>query len=252
MAFTAKSFSIFLLLITLLSSLRTQASKVPNVNPNTKQPPNNQQQEPKFLPENEHPYGLYSQDSGHIPHSTTTPNDNPAATPATNVVPYDPAPYVTEPAEERNSYTTNPNNNYYYNGAQNYYNSQQEEESSYQTYPANANNRKTNNYYYNAGRFRGGATLNSRDKYFNNGGGANNGYDQPQGMSDTRSLENGKYFYDINTDMYSSNHPYEMLRRIGARNEYNNMNNAYEFNGENSMGGYQNQDEFQDEVNNMP
>ncbi|KAI3466697.1 hypothetical protein Pfo_023360 [Paulownia fortunei] len=299
MASSAKHFFLFLLL-TLLSSLHTHArdsqffNKVSsttnnNVVPYSKQPSNNQQEEPNFLPENENGYGLYGHESGQLPPSATKTNGEAATTTAYNTeskqplhkyLPknYNPVAYVTEPEgisdsttfTEEKSFTSNPdNNNNYYNGAQNYYNNQQEEESEYRSYPTTTNNRNSNNYYYNGGssfnsqpqgltdtRFRGGATLSSREKYFNNGGGAN-GF-QAQGMSDTRFLENGKYFYDVNTEKYSSNHPYESLRGGRARNEYDSRNyygnsgNAYEFNSENSMGRYQNQDEFQDEENNLP
>ncbi|KAI3456231.1 hypothetical protein Pfo_012894 [Paulownia fortunei] len=270
-----------------------------NVVPNNKEAPNNQQeqQDPSFLPESENGYGLYGHESGQLPPSATTATGEPATTtttlynteseqPVHKYLPknYNPVAYVTQPEgitdsttfPEEKSYTTNPNNNNnnnnnnYYNGAQNYYNSQQQEETEYRSYPTTANNRDNTNYKYNGGssfnsqpqglsdtRFSGGATLSSRERYFNNGG-EGNGF-QPQGMSDTRFLENGKYFYNVNTEKYSSNHPYESLRGVRARNEYNNRNyygnsenNAFEFNSENSMGGYQNQKEFQDEENNMP
>lgn len=165
--------------------------------------------------------------------------------------------YVTEPEDindstkftEEKSFTTNPDNhNNYYNGAQNYYNNQQEEESKYRSYYNGGSSFNSQPEGLKDTRFRGGATY--------NGGGFR---PQPQGLSDTRFLENGKYFYDVNTEKYSSNHPYESLRGVRARNEYNNRNyygnsgNAYEFNNGNSIGGYQNQvDEFQDEENNLP
>ncbi|KAK6124381.1 hypothetical protein DH2020_041874 [Rehmannia glutinosa] len=267
MALSAKQFSLFLLLISLLSTHARDSqffNKIPSTNnnnnnvvPNNKETPNinqleqeqqqQQQQQPNFLPENENGYGLAFDQPAHkyLPKN------------------YNPVAYVTKPDDvndsntlaEEKSYSTNPNTNTnYYNGAQNYYNGQQEE---YRSYPTTTNN---NNYYdHNVGmsdtRFRGGAAVSSRERY----GGEANGFGfQPQGMSDTRALENGKYFYDVSTEKYSSNHPYESLRGARRGNEYNNgnyygnsENNGYEFNSENSMGGYQNQ-EFQDEENNMP
>ncbi|KAK4439976.1 protein E6 [Sesamum alatum] len=305
MASSAKQFSLFLLLITLLSPLQTHArdsqffNKIPsttnkNVVPNDiKEAPTNQQeqQQPNFLPDNENSYGLYGHETGLIPPSTTTTTTHEPATttpyeteskqPVHKYLPknYNTVAYVTEPEEvsdsntfaQEKTYTTNPNsdNVNYHNARQNYYNSQQEEEETEdRSYPTTSNNRDNNNYYYNGEssfnsqpqglsdtRYRGGATLNSRERNSDNGF-------EPQGMSDTRLMGNGKYYYDINTGRYSRNHPYESLRGVRARNEYNNRNyygnsenNGYELSSENSInGGYQNQEEFQqDEENyNMP
>ncbi|KAL2253188.1 UNVERIFIED_CONTAM: Protein E6 [Sesamum indicum] len=276
-----------LLLLTLLSSLHTHArdsqyfNKVSSTT-NTKEIPSNQQAEPNFLPENENSYGLYGHESGQLPPSTTA-YDTESKQPSHKYLPknYNPVAYVTQPdvvsentpfTEDKTFTSTNTDNNNYYNGGdQNYYNNQQEDqEPEFRSYPGAATNNR--NYHYNGGssfnsqpqelsetRFSGGATSSiRRNNYFNNGGEANYGF-QPQGMSDTRFLENGKYYYDVNTDKYSSNHPYETLKRGQARNEYSNRNyygnseNAYEFsNRDNSMGGYQNQDEFQQDENDLP
>ncbi|KAL7129983.1 hypothetical protein ABFS83_13G103400 [Erythranthe nasuta] len=213
---------------------------------------------------------------------------------------YNPVAYVTQPEldvtdnsptlAEENSYTTDPDtinsNNNYYNGEQKYYNGQQETEETeyYRSYPTAtttttaATNNNNNKYYYNNNNnagggssfnsqpqeyYRGGSsatTFNSRERRSNNGGGF-----QPQGLSDTRSLENGKYYYDVSTEKYSTNHPYQNLRGsvrprnndqlYGNRNYYENSeNNVGEFNRENTMGGYQNQEnQYQyEEDNNMP
>ncbi|KAK6149945.1 hypothetical protein DH2020_017470 [Rehmannia glutinosa] len=271
MALSAKQFSLFLLLISLLSTHARDSqffNKIPSTNNNNNEQ-EQQQQQPNFLPENENGYGLYGHESGQLPPSattgeptTTTPFTGAFDQPAHKYLPknYNPVAYVTKPDDvndsntlaEEKSYSTNPNTNTntnYYNGAQNYYNGQQEE---YRSYPTTTNN--NNNYYnHNVGmsdtRFRGGAAVSSRERY----GGESNGFGfQPQGISDTRALENGKYFYDVSTEKYSNNHPYESLRGDNNRNyNGNSENNGYEFNSENSMGGYQNQ-EFEDEENNMP
>ncbi|KAL2484068.1 protein E6-like [Forsythia ovata] len=197
---------------------------------------------------------------------------------------YNPVAYVTEPEDSttftEKSYTNDPNNygggnfneqpqglsetrsiggenpnhreDHYRNDGGNYYNSQQED---------NIRGNRRNNYYNNGDgnfndqpqrlsdtRFIGGAAPNHRENYYRNGGDLNNF--QRQGMSDTRFLENGKYFYDINSEKYSSNHPYESLGGIRARNEYRNRNyygnneNSYEYN--NSKEEFQNQDDFQE------
>ncbi|KAL0398559.1 UNVERIFIED_CONTAM: protein E6 [Sesamum radiatum] len=310
MASSAKQFSLFLLLITLLSPLRTHArdsqffNKIPstttkNVVPNdVKEAPSNQQeqeQQPNFLPDNENSYGLYGHDTGVLPPSTTTTSSSEAATttgepasttlydteskqPVHKYLPknYNTVAYVTEPEEvsdsntfaQEKTYTTNPNsdNVNYHNARQNYYNTQQEEEETeYRSYPATTNNRDNNKYYnYNGGS----SSFNSQsqpqglsDTRYSRERNSDNGF-EPQGMSDTRFMGNGKYHYDINTGRYSRNHPYERLRGVGARNEYNNNrnyygnseNNGYELSSETSIGGgYQNQEEFQDEENyNMP
>ncbi|XP_057764443.1 protein E6-like [Salvia miltiorrhiza] len=205
---------------------------------------------------------------------------------------YNPVAYVTHPESDVNQGTaafpeessfsaTHPDNdnnrNNYYSGAQNYYNNnqqQQEEDTEFRSYPAAANNgdNAAGNFYYNGGssfnsqpqgQSEGAATFsNGRNSFQPQGqseGAATfssrrNSF-QPQGMSDTRYLENGKYYYDLNSEKYSSNHPYETLRGARPQNEFNNRNfygnNAYEFNGDNSMGGYQNREEFQDDEN-MP
>ncbi|KAL1562658.1 hypothetical protein AAHA92_05219 [Salvia divinorum] len=174
---STNQFSLFLLLITLSSSLHTHARDSQFFN---------KAQQASFLSENENSYGLYARNSSQSLPSTTIP--------ATERLPknYNPVAYVTLP-ESTSSFNSNPNNNY------------------------------------------------------NSGGG--------DGMSDTRFLESGKYFYDLNTEKYSSNHPYEILREDQTRNVvynknfYGNSENAYEFNGE----GYQTQDEFDDDgVNNLP
>ncbi|CAI9755169.1 unnamed protein product [Fraxinus pennsylvanica] len=266
--------------------------------PNTKkEESNNQQRDSSFLPENENVYGLYGHESGQLPPSTTTTTTaTDSGEPATTkYLPknYNPVAYVTEPEDmttfTEKSYTTvDPNNygggnfneqpdglsgtrfmggetpnhreNYYRNGGGNYYNSPQED---------TMRGYRRNDYYNNGGgsfndqtqglsdsRFMDGASSNHRENYYRNGGDVNNF--QQQGMSDTRFLENGKYFYDVNSEKYSSNHPYESLRGIRARNEYRNRNyygnneNSYEYN--NSMEEFQNQDEFQENQDgeNMP
>ncbi|KZV51120.1 homeobox protein 2-like [Dorcoceras hygrometricum] len=261
------------LLLTLLSSLLHIAhardsqffNKIPtainnNAIPDEEQPSliNQQQQEPSFLPENGNRYGLYGQESGERPHSsadTTTPDGIDSKQPLNKYRPknYNPVAYVTQPEDFGDALPLTS-----YENSNGYANTQQEEEE-YRSYPTTTPNNR-NNYvnYYGRGssfnsdplattetRFMGGA---ASEKYSNNGGETSR-Y-QPQGMSDTRSLESGKYFYDVNSDKYSINHPYTRLNGVPATNEYSDSENTYEFNGENSIGGYRNQDNFQDEEDN--
>ncbi|XP_073056085.1 uncharacterized protein [Primulina eburnea] len=204
----------FVLLLTLFSSMKTQArdsqffdkvsSTTTNVAPNKEQPLNNQQQEPNFLPENENGYGLYSHESGQLPPSATTTTAEPTTTTSTTAEPlhkylpknYNPVAYVTEPENVQDSsnsfsedtYTNslkyNDDENSNYKDGQNYYDNQadqkeyQTREPKYRSYTANtftANNRYSNdNFNYNGG------------SSFNSG---------PQGLSDTRfdSRENNFY-----------------------------------------------------------
>ncbi|KAL6574023.1 hypothetical protein OROHE_001565 [Orobanche hederae] len=52
---------------------------------------------------------------------------------------------------------------------------------------------------------------------------------KPQGMSDTRFLENGKYHYDLNSHKYSQNHPYEVLKATNNRNAQLPSSKNYKF-----------------------
>ncbi|CAI9787942.1 unnamed protein product [Fraxinus pennsylvanica] len=327
MAPSATNFFLLLLLLALSSAVHTRAgdsqsfNKIPSTttnvvkitqSPNTKkEEPNNQQQEPSFLPQNENVYGLYGHELGQLPPSTATATSTNIEPETTKYRPknYNPVSYVTEPEDmttfTEKSYTAGPNNyaggnfdeqpqglsetrfmggatsnhheNYYRNGGGSYYDSPQENAmkgyrsnnyynnggGSYYNSPQENTMRgyRRNNYYNNGGgsfngqpqglsdtRSTGGATSNHRENYYRNGGDMN--HFQQQGMSDTRFLENGKYFYDVNSEKYSSNHPYESLKGTGARNEYRNKNyygnneNSYDYN--NSMGEFQNQDELQE------
>ncbi|XP_052203492.1 uncharacterized protein LOC127808858 [Diospyros lotus] len=100
----------------------------------------------------------------------------------------------------------NKNNNYNYHNGGNGYNSQRQQQDF------------TNSDIYNAG---------------------GDHYGEPQGMSDTRFMENGKYYYDPNGE---SSRGVEYSNRKGY---YGNNGNTYEY--RNSMEGYQNQqEEFQE------
>ncbi|XP_073308498.1 uncharacterized protein [Primulina huaijiensis] len=269
MASSSAKYLLPFLLLTLLSSLHFTHARDNqffytvtnnNVLPHEEQPLNNQQQqEPDFHPDNDNGYGQESKNLHPSSDATTVPDGIESKQPLNKYRPknYNPVAYVTEPEDtgDAPSLTNYENSNNYPNNLQ-----QEEEESEYRSYPTTTtvNNRNNYNNYYGGSssfnrdplgtidtRFMGGA---ASEKYFNNGGETNR-Y-QPQGMSDTRSLESGKYFYDVNSEKYSNNHPYTRLSGVRERNEYSDSENTYEFNGENSIGGYQNQDDFQDEEDN--
>lgn len=256
MAYSAKHLTLFLL-ISLLSTFHSHArdsqffDKVPSTTtnvvketqvPNKEDPLSYQELEPNFLPQNENGYSLYGHESGQLPPSTTTkiPYNAESEKPLSKYLPknYNPVAYVTESEDIHNSnsfteesYNTRTNNNNY--GDDNFNERPQE---------------------LSVTKFTGGesysTTPNNHENYYNNGGRPNNF--KPQGMSDTRLLQNGKFFYDVNSEKYSSHHPYESLKGVRARNEYNNRNiygnneNSYEYNNKYSMEG-QYQNEFQDE-----
>ncbi|XP_073298672.1 uncharacterized protein [Primulina huaijiensis] len=268
----AKKFSL-LLLFTLLSYTRTQArdnqlfSKVSASAIQDQELPlnNNQQEEPNFIQrENENGYGLYGHDqSGQLPPSATGTSllNTESEAPLHRHLPknYNPEAYVTKPEGytsdgNQNSYTTNLKN--YYREAEKSYNNQQEDEettSEPEQYIYNHNYRYYGGSSFNSERPQGlrdyrlsgrDPAQNSRENYFYNGG-ADSVF-QPQGMSDTRSLENGKYFYDINTEKYS-NHPYAVLNKA---NNIDYSERSYYGASENSMrASHQNQYDFQDEGN---
>lgn len=158
-------------------------------------------------------------DSGY---TTTT------ATKTTRIPPYtttNDLPYETESAESYPATTINNNNNNYY------------DKEAYETDPPQGMTHDTR--FIDAGYTNADA---SNNHY--NGGGRNYNTEQ-QGMSDTRFLENGRYFYDINSEQ---NYPngYQNSRRVTHNNRgyYGNYNE----NNDSVKGGYQNEDghEFQE------
>ncbi|XP_022724334.1 protein E6-like [Durio zibethinus] len=171
-----------------------------------------QEQEPRFIPETQNGYGLYGHGSGQLPPSTTTTTKE-TYEPYVTPVRYHPdEPYNSIPA----SYNNNNKNTYYYN------------KNSYETEQEN----------FGKARFteKGWSTEeNKNNNYYN---GYNNG--EKQGMSDTRYLENGRYYYDVKNENNYYPNQYENSRGVASRNEYNE--NRY-----NNMGRYnQNQEEFEE------
>lgn len=244
----------------------------------------------KYLPKNYNTEAYVTEPEGYTPSTTTTAgavvpenhnNYNPFSIPNSKYLPknYNTESYVTEaegytPTTATQEYN---NQNYYNNG---YQNEQQQE------YPtgANVNN---NNYYGNSNRqqqsYNTGANnnnynslaqreyttaaqggSNNYDHYTNGGVNSNNGY-QRQGMSDTRFLENGKYFYDVNLEKSTFNPNDVNTREFGYDNNrgyYNNNNkmnmnmNNYEYNSNQNYAGFQNShnqfQNFQEEEEDLP
>lgn len=140
----------------------------------------------------------------------------------------------------------NNNNKYFYNNKDASSNTKFPEEG----YNSMQNQNDNNNYEkYN---YNNKVAVN--DKYnFKSNNNYNNG--ERQGMSDTRVMEGGKYFYDVNSEeKYNPTFNGDSSKGVvNSENWYNkkgyfgnnNVNN-YE-NNKNSMNGYQNQEQFEDD-----
>ncbi|KAA8524328.1 hypothetical protein F0562_010751 [Nyssa sinensis] len=99
----------------------------------------------------------------------------------------------------------------------------------YNTGDAYNNNGYSNNNYYNNNGYSNYNNNNNNGYTTNNYN--NNGYaTEKKGMSDTRFLENGKYFYNVKTENYNGN-GYESVKENGNNERYygNNNENTYEF-----------------------
>ncbi|KAL2476724.1 Uncharacterized protein Adt_37460 [Abeliophyllum distichum] len=85
------------------------------------------------------------------------------------------------------------------------------------------------------------------DNYNNNNGYSKSnleGYTiEPQGMSDTRSLENGKYYYDIKNENYNTNIGDESVRENSNEGGYYNKKSKNEFD---SMEEYERKEGYPD------
>ncbi|XP_061341594.1 protein E6-like [Gastrolobium bilobum] len=227
---------------------------------------NKPEKQPVFIPETKNSYGLYGHDeSSQLPPTTTTTTTN--AAPSTTTTTYQP--YKTEFEDTSNKYSnynndayntdqnefSNTNNKYYnkdvYGGHHNElsdtkyteggYNYMGNQHSNHKYYPNN--NAANDRYYYKNNNYN--AAKNRYSNNNNNNNAANNRYNgERQGMSDTRFLEGGKYFYDVNYEKYNPTLYGDSSRGVNTNNWYNNRGNYY---GNNN--GYQNQEEFEDEQN---
>ncbi|KAK8580651.1 hypothetical protein V6N13_143721 [Hibiscus sabdariffa] len=230
MASSSKLISILFLfaLLSLQIHAREFFSKIPTANTNEKETTttreqehgtettqNSEEQEPRFVPETQNGYGLYGHGTGtNQPSFTTKEAYEPYVTP----VKYHPdEPYNSIPESSSNN-----KNTYYYN--KNAYESTEQQNLGNARFTekgwSNRENQNNNNNNYN---------------YYS---GYNNG--EKQGMSDTRYLENGKYYYDVKSENNYYPNQFQNTRGISSRNEFNE--NRY-----NNMGRYnQNQEEFED------
>ncbi|KAJ6999880.1 hypothetical protein D5086_008091 [Populus alba] len=203
---------------------------------------NKQELDPAFIPDTQNGYGLYGQESSRFP--TTTKLANAPYTTTT----YQPYKTQTQTQETYTNYptdstTTTTNNHYNNNG----YEEQQQNfgETSLQgSEYTNMGNQNNNKYYNGANSYN--------NKYYNGANSYTN--DEKQGMSDTRYLANGKYYYDLNNEnsnYYRNQYQQNSRNNYNTRGYYNNNNNnndensKYEYNN-NSMQKYDNQDDFEE------
>ncbi|XP_022926083.1 protein E6-like [Cucurbita moschata] len=203
--------------------------------------PQDQDQDPNFLPQTQdNNYGLYGHESGQLPpnsddnFSGDRPDDNKYRR-------NDAVPYKSESEEYddndnfQNSNTKPYENSFYYNKDL-YDNGRQ----SFRNTRFSRNDYTTTPLYNQEKYHNDDHDDDNNNFYYNNNNNANNVV--RQGMSDTRFMENGKYYYDLDRE------PHHYSRSRGYfRN--NNNGNTYEYG--NSMGRYQNQNdeaEFQEEL----
>ncbi|CAJ1961760.1 unnamed protein product [Sphenostylis stenocarpa] len=211
--------------------------------PNKEAPEVNKvEQQPPFIPETENSYGLYGHDEyNQVPSTTTTKNSASYTTPTSY------HPYKTE-FEDNNKYFNNDayNNRFTETGYNNkkYYKKDSYRGDQYQLSDAKYteegyNNNKYNNYQNDNQKYYSNDADNH--KYYNNNfNGNGNSYNgEKQGMSDTRFLHGGRYFYDLNAENSPPTNYGDSSGGVNTNTWYNNRGGKYN--------EYQNQEEFEDE-----
>ncbi|KAF9683603.1 hypothetical protein SADUNF_Sadunf04G0031100 [Salix dunnii] len=203
---------------------------------------NKRELDPAFIPDTQNGYGLYGQESSQFP--TTTKLVNAPHTTTT----YQPYKTQTQTQETYTNYptdtTTTTTDNYYNKNA---YEEQQQNfgETSLQESEYTTTGNQNNNKYYN-----GANSYSNNNEYYNGANSYKN--DEKQGMSDTRYLENGKYYYDLNNEnsnyylnqyQQSSRNNYNTRGYYNNNNNNNNGNSKYEYS---SMQKYDSQDDFEE------
>lgn len=261
------------------------------------EPLNKPEQEPNFIPQNQQNsggYGLYGHESGQLPPTTTTTTEklpyntetensyNKEFNPSSNNGQY----YNNDAYVNPESYSNSNNGQYYNNygygtnprprgtGDTKFMNKAYDNNDAYVARPQGMSDTRFMNKVYRPYT----TPINNEDNYFNGGnmynnrlhgigetklGVTNGNINEKQGMSDTRFMENGRYYYDLNSESnynLNDNNVNENSRRFDSRNEYynnrgnygnsykgqyGNNDNSYEAN--NSMEGYNgNHEEFQE------
>ncbi|KAI6705195.1 hypothetical protein NL676_008157 [Syzygium grande] len=220
-----------------------------------------QEQQPTFIPQTNNGYGLYGNEK--------TFEDTPATTTATST-----GNHPSKKAMPDDSFYSNSNGNF--ENTNNYYNDKSYDRRSDRYYNKDAyvadrreqardtytpeqnfvgNARLQDSSYTTTTTTTGSRATNDHNTYYT--GGNRYGAVNPEGMSDTRFMENGRYFYDVdNEEKYYQNRYQRSKPGYSTQGYYGNGNrnrndnvNLYEqqFNNvdDNFMGGYQDQQEFQ-------
>ena len=254
----------------------TQSTKKQETQVNNLNKQETQETQPTFIP-NENGYGLYDHGTGQLPPEATT-----TTTTTQESLYSDPNSKFNN---NMNKYNEKYNNNNYY---EEQYNNNNNYEGQYNNnnYEGqyNNNNNNNNNYYkkdsyvteaeeeqLSGSRLQqtdNYATMKGQNNYYTGGNrySSNNGFKQ-EGMSDTRFLENGKYYHDVNNEekyypqynqatKVDTTYQYQNRGNFGNRNnvnEYSNYANDmnYNKNNYNNNGYYQNnnEEEFQETQN---
>lgn len=230
-------------------SLSKQQQEPTGFVPETQKTTLNKQQEPTFIPETQNGYGLYGQENDNQFPTTTSAADvkyepyttpitstptgtfEPYTTPTTSAaVKYEPytTPITSTPTGTFEPYSATPTTSY--NNPNKY----------------NLNN---NRYYYNNNGFQTqqeslGDSKFQESGYRSNPNSYNDNNVEKQGMSDTRFLENGKYYHDVKNE--NNYNPNQYRQQQNSRGYYNE--NTYEYNNNNSMEGFQNEENEFDEL----
>ncbi|KAF5810946.1 putative protein E6 [Helianthus annuus] len=249
--------------------LNTNQEQPLNTNQQQQQQPlnTNQQEQPEFIPQTQDSdsYGLYGHESGQLPPSatTTTTNNN-------NNLPdylpenYNPVAYTTPIHSNTQEYIPDEYKEYpqanKYNGESRMYNSEKQgfdfDDARFMETREGGGNVYNSEKQVEDQRYN--SEMQGMGRYGTRGNG--NMYNpEKQGMSDTRFLENGKYYYDINMENPNSNANMNMnmnTRGFGSRNGYNtqgyygnNQNSYGSRNGYNTQGYYGNNQNSYDRYN---
>ncbi|XP_021687736.2 protein E6 [Hevea brasiliensis] len=169
-------------------------------------------------------HGLYGHGSGLFPPTKETTTENELLNEEFDGETY-------EKAYQTSNFNNN-NGNYNYNNGYKLASESHEtgNQNNYNGYTGRYNN---NGYELASGSYEKGYNQNNRNSYTSNYN-VNNGYltDQRQGMSDTRFMEGGKYYYNVKNE--NSYYPANIYapRKVSTQNQgyYGNSENQNEFN----------------------
>ncbi|XP_030512793.1 protein E6-like [Rhodamnia argentea] len=213
-----------------------------------------QEQEPAFLPQTQNGYGLYGHEEmfEDTPATTTaTTRDRPSRTAMPDDSFYS---YPNGDSESSNNYYNDRRSDNYFDKDAYVTGQREQARDTYlpeeQNFDGNA--RLQDSSYTTATGSR--ATTNDRNNYYT--GGNRYGAGKQEGMSDTRFMENGKYFYDVDNEekyyqnRYKNSRPgYSTQGYYGNGDRTNNVNlyeQQFDKVDRDSMGRFQDQEEFQE------